>query len=401
VTDSIGTARGAVPLRVGLVCPYDWDVPGGVRSHVYDLALALKKLGHDVSVLAPADEDAVLPEWVTSGGRPVPVPYNGSVSRVTFGLGATNRVRRWLRQGQFDVLHVHEPIAPSLSVIACWAARGPIVATFHAAIPRSRVLLVAAAALQTALEKITARIAVSEHARRTIVEHVGGDAVLIPNGVDCARFDGVRTTGDTPTLLFLGRIDEPRKGLAVLLGALGPLVAQRPDIRVVVAGPGDLAAAISDLDPTLAAHVTSAGTLTEKEKVATFLAADIYIAPHTGQESFGIVLLEAMAAGTPVVASDIDAFRRVLEDGDSGVLFEMGDSGGLARAVLELLADPDRMESLRAAGRIRAAQFDWLHVARDIERVYRSVVVADVIVTEDLRGQIVGRWGHAGREANR
>ncbi|MEI7777959.1 MAG: glycosyltransferase family 4 protein [Actinomycetes bacterium] len=385
-------------LRVGLVCPYDWAVPGGVRSHIHDLALALQALGHEVNVLAPADDEAELPGWVTSGGRPVPIPYNGAVSRITFGLGATSRVRRWLREGEFDVLHVHEPIAPSLSVIACWAARGPIVATFHAAIPRSRVLLFAAAALQTALEKITARIAVSEHARRTIVEHVGGDAVLIPNGVDCARFAGTRTVGDQPTLLFLGRVDEPRKGLAVLLAALPAILEIHPDLKVVVAGPGDLDSALGDLDPRLVECVQRAGVLTEVEKVGAYLGADLYIAPHTGQESFGIVLLEAMAAGTPVIASDIDAFRRVLDDGRAGELFPMGDSSALAAAVIGLLGDPRRAELLRLAGVDRAQEFDWSSVARDIERVYRSVIVSRIKVSEDLRGQIVGRWGPTAKE---
>ena len=385
------------PLRVGLVCPYDWGVPGGVRSHVHDLAVELRRLGHHVNVLTPADDDSELPDWVTWGGRTVSVPYNGSVAKVAFGPGAARRVRRWLREGEFDVLHVHTPISPSLSLIACWAARGPIVATFHADIPRSRVLLVSAAALQTALEKITARIAVSEHARRTIVEHLGGDAVLIPNGVDCSHYAGERLTGERPTVLFLGRVDEPRKGLSVLLEALPSLVAAVPDLRVVVAGPGELD--LSGLDERAAAAVAHLGPLNEEEKVQAFRAADVYVAPHTGQESFGIVLLEAMAAGAPVVASDIDAFRRVLADGEAGELFEPGDSQDLAGAVVDLLGDPDRQEQLRQAGYARAAEFDWSRVARDIEHVYRSVVVEGSPVTEDLRGQIVGRWGQRRAEA--
>ncbi|HYK67189.1 MAG TPA: glycosyltransferase family 4 protein, partial [Streptosporangiaceae bacterium] len=171
-------------MRIGMVCPYTWEVPGGVREHVSGLAEALLELGHQVSVIAPADDDAVLPPYVVPAGRAVPVPYNGSVARLSFGFLSASRVRRWLKDGDFDVLHVHEPAAPSLSLLACWVADGPIVATMHAAMPRSRVLHAAGPILASALEKISGRIAVAEAARSTLVEHMGGDAVLIPNGVN-------------------------------------------------------------------------------------------------------------------------------------------------------------------------------------------------------------------------
>ena len=157
-------------MRIGIVCPYSWDVPGGVQSHVRDLAEALIEIGHEVSVISPADDDTPLPPYVVGAGRAVPVPYNGSVARLSFGFLSVNRVRRWLSQGAFDVLHVHEPGIPSLSLLACWVASGPIVATVHTAIPRSRVLVVTYPVLRTALEKINGRIAVSEAARTTLVE---------------------------------------------------------------------------------------------------------------------------------------------------------------------------------------------------------------------------------------
>ena len=141
-------------MRVGLVCPYTWNVPGGVRTHIGDLAEALIGLGHEVSVISPADDDAVLPGYVVPAGRAVPVPYNGSVARLSFGFLSASRVRRWVRDGDFDVLHVHEPAAPSLSLLACWVATGPIVATMHTANPRSRVMHAAEGMLQSALEKI-------------------------------------------------------------------------------------------------------------------------------------------------------------------------------------------------------------------------------------------------------
>src|SRR5918999_4817669 len=192
-------------MRVGLVCPYTWDVPGGVQQHVRDLAEALIDSGHHVSVIAPADDDTPLPPYVVPAGRAVPVPYNGSVARLSFGFLSVGRVRRWIRDGKFDVLHVHEPAAPSLGLLACWAADGPIVATFHASIPKSRAITVAAPILQSALEKITGRIAVSEAARTTLVEHLGGDAVLIPNGVATDRYEVA-----DPLPGWAGRSDEPQ-----------------------------------------------------------------------------------------------------------------------------------------------------------------------------------------------
>src|SRR5258708_1496124 len=175
-------------MRIGIVCPYTWEVPGGVREHVSGLAEALIDLGHEVSVIAPADDDADLPGYVVPAGRAVPVPYNGSVARLALGFLSASRVRGWVKDGDFDVLHVHEPAAPSLSLLACWVADGPIVATVHTAMPRSRAMHAAEPILQSALEKISGRIAVSEAARTTLVEHFGGDAILLPNAVPVKTF---------------------------------------------------------------------------------------------------------------------------------------------------------------------------------------------------------------------
>ena len=179
-------------LRVGIVCPYSFDVPGGVQFHVRDLAEALTERGHTVSVLAPADDDTPVPDYMTPAGRAIPVRYNGSVARMTFGPMSARRVRRWLQNGEFDILHLHEPVTPSLGMLALWIASGPIVATFHTALLRSRALQVAYPIVRPSLEKICARIAVSEDARRTLVEHLGGDAVVIPNGVYADRFRQAR-----------------------------------------------------------------------------------------------------------------------------------------------------------------------------------------------------------------
>lgn len=381
-------------MRVGIVCPYAWDTPGGVSAHVHDLANALLRMGHSVSVLAPAESDDGLPPFVVSTGRPRAVRYNGSVARLAFGPVSAYKVSRWVRNGGFDVLHVHEPLAPSLSVLACWVARGPIVATWHSSMRRSRMLLSLNRLATTAMEKVTARIAVSEAARTTLVHHIGGDAVIIPNGVDVASFAPAHPraewTGSGPSVVFLGRLNEPRKGLQVLMAALPLMRLTHPDLRVLVAGPGDPSQVT--IPSGCESAVLFLGRLSDQDKAAALASADVYVAPNTGGESFGIVLLEAMAAGTPVVASDLEAFVRVLGYGAAGRTFHNGDSESLAQVTTRLLADPSERDHLRAAGRARAAQFDWSLVASEVVDVYEAVVQPGVRVVSDLLGQMVGRW---------
>ncbi|MFD0776111.1 glycosyltransferase family 4 protein, partial [Streptomonospora algeriensis] len=331
-------------MRVGLVCPYTWEVPGGVQQHVGDLAEALLRLGHEVSVLAPCDSETELPPYLVSAGRAVPVPYNGSVARLSFGFRAAGRVRRWIREGAFDVLHVHEPAAPSLSLLACWVAEGPIVATFHASTPRSRALAASAGALQPALEKINGRIAVSDAARKTLVEHLGGDAVLIPNGVAVDRYTEAHPfegwPGEGGAIGFLGRLDESRKGLGVLLDAFDILGRERTGLRLLIAGPGDTAEVRERVAPELRDRVVFLGRVDEADKVRAYHSVDVFCAPNLGGESFGIVLAEAMSAGAPILASDISAFSRVLRAGEAGRLFATGDPADLALGAAELLDAP-------------------------------------------------------------
>jgi len=348
-------------MKVGIVCPYDWNVPSGVAIHVHDLAEALISLGLEVEVLAPGEENGDTADYVTIAGRSLAVPYNGSVARVSFGPRSASRVRKWIREGDFDVLHVHSPVTPSLGMMACWSAIGPIVATFHAAIDgHSRMMSGGAWILQATLEKVRARIAVSEEARRTVVQHLGGDAVLVPNGVDVERFAAAspRPEWTGPgTIAFLGRVDESRKGLQVLLEALPAIAGAHPSVRLLVAGPGDTDA-VDALPPQLGRRVELLGHVSEHDKEQLLSSVDLYVAPHIGGESFGIVLLEAMAAGSPVLASDLPAFRDVLDGGRYGGLFATGDPESLAQAASELLTDAGRRERLVVAGTERAAEFD-------------------------------------------
>src|ERR1700691_3055625 len=318
-----------------------------------NLAETLIDLGHHVSVISPADDDTPLPGYVVPAGRAVPVPYNGSVARLAFGFLSASRVKRWLKEGGFDVLHVHEPAAPSLSLLACWVADGPIVATVHTAIPRSRAMHAAEPILQSALEKISGRIAVSEAARTTLVEHSGGDAVLIPNGVPVKKFEKADPLPGWPgpggALGFLGRMDEPRKGFTILVRAFEMLAELRD--RIVLLGQ------VSDAD-----------------KVRVYHSVDVFCAPNTGGESFGIVLAEAMAAGAPIVASDLEAFRQVLRRGQAGELFPNGNAAELAAAAGRLLDQPARRAELSAAASAAVRAYDWPVVGRDVGRVYEAVV---------------------------
>jgi phosphatidylinositol alpha-mannosyltransferase len=228
--------------------------------------------------------------------------------------------------------------------------------------------------LRPGLEKLLARIAVSEDARRTVVEHLGGDAVVIPNGVDVAAFrvpPDPRWVGEAgrPSVVFLGRIDEPRKGLSVLAAAFPAIRAAHPGVRLLVAGRGDTDSAAERFGAHRVA-VEFLGEIDDTDKAALLAAADVYVAPQTGGESFGIVLVEAMSAGAAVVASDLPAFARVLDDGQCGRLFDTGDADALAAAVTGVLGDPAGREALVRHGRARVARYDWSTVAEQVLTLY-------------------------------
>jgi phosphatidylinositol alpha-mannosyltransferase len=361
-------------LRIGLVCPYSFDVPGGVQNHVLGLARYLRQIGHQPSVLAPGELDPAAARLdvddFASVGAAVPVRYNGSVARVNFGPLSASRVRRWLRKGKFDLLHIHEPITPSVSLLALWAAEQPVVATFHTATPRSRSLQLAGGVLRAAVEKIDAGIAVSESARNVVVQHLGRDAVVIPNGIE---FDGFANASephaDHPKLIFLGRLDEPRKGLDVLLAAV-PLIAKiHPDLEVIVAGAG------SRQLPNWCRNV---GTINEQTKIALLSSADVFVAPNLARESFGIVVLEAMASGVPVVASELPSFVDLIgsshDERRLGEVFAAGDHRALAAAVLRVLNQPNGVRTARAQQAAR--HYDWSKVGGTVLAVYRAALAA-------------------------
>jgi phosphatidylinositol alpha-mannosyltransferase len=365
-------------LRIGMVCPYSFDVPGGVQNHVLGLARYLRQAGHRPHVLAPGElgraTAALDIEDFASAGAAMPVPYNGSVARVNFGPLSAARVRRWLRNGKYDLIHIHEPITPSISLLALWAAEVPVVATFHTATPRSRSMQLASGVLRGAIEKIDAGIAVSESARSVVVQHLGRDAVVVPNGI---RFDDFAKVpiaaplrpSQQPRLIFIGRLDEPRKGLDVLLAAVALVRQVRPNLEVIVAGQGS-----RPLPP----WCCNLGTISDEAKIALLGSADVFVAPQLARESFGIVLLEAMASGVQIVASDLPSFVDLLgapqDEQRLGEVFAVGDHRALASAVLQVLDRPDSLRAARA--RQTARNYDWSSVGATVLAIYRAVLSA-------------------------
>ena len=376
-------------LRIGIVCPYSWDVPGGVQNHIRDLAEFLLNNGHHVEVLAPATESDDLPEYVVSAGRAVSIPYNGAVARVLFGVGANSRVRSWINDGDFDLLHLHEPAIPSLSLLACWAGEGAMVGTFHAAAKYQKAIVAIGPILEPVIEKLSARIAVSESARLTLTAHLETDAIVIPNGIyaDNYRDGSSRSEWTGNTIGFLGRFEEDRKGLPVLLDALPIISRFIPEIRVLIAGPGDSEEVLEKVDPQLRNRVEFLGKISESDKTDFLASVSLYIAPNTGGESFGIILAEAMAGGAAVVASDIPAFADVLGNGEFGALFESENSESLAKVIIDLLRDDSKRKGLAGAGAVHAQRFDWSQVGEEIFEVYELAMVSGskVSLTSDNR----------------
>ncbi len=376
--------------RIGIVCPYGWDTPGGVQAHIADLATYLMSQGHYVSVLAPTSDEENLPEYVVSAGKPISIPYNGAVARILFGPIAFARVRQWISQGEFDLLHLHEPAIPSISLLACFAAEGPMVGTFHASAKRQKAIFAIGPILEPVIEKLTARIAVSEAARETLTEHLETDAIVVPNGIYAKRLAGgkLKQEWSGNTIGFIGRFAEPRKGLAVLVSALGEITKSIPDLRIIVAGPGDSAEFLKEVPEEFRNRFTFLGRISEEEKADFLHSVGLYVAPNTGGESFGIILAEALAGGAAVVASDIPAFQALLGDGEYGSLFISEDSHSLARTVIDILKNDEKRDSLRTAGKLYAQSFDWDVVAERIYDVYEMAMVGlgKVVLSSESRG---------------
>jgi phosphatidylinositol alpha-mannosyltransferase len=360
-------------VRLALVCPYDWSAPGGAQVHVRELADRLRELGHSVLVIAPSSRRLVEAD-VRIVGSSIAVPYNGSRAPIDPLPWHVHEVRAALRAFGPDVVHVHEPFAPSTSMWAVLASEAPVVATFHAGADRSRLFDLAAPLLRRVARRLDARIAVSEHAAAFVRARVPGEFLVIPNGIDLAAFDQAEPAdlGPGRKVLFVGRL-EPRKGFRVALDAFADLAATHDDLWLIVAGAGAQATALGSLPAPLRSRVRMLGRVPNRGLPPIHRACDVYVAPSTGGETFGVVLLEAMAAGTPVVATRIPGYDEVIEDGVTGLLVPARDPGATAAALRRILDDGALATRLARAAAERAHRYDWRVVAAQVEEVYRTV----------------------------
>jgi phosphatidylinositol alpha-mannosyltransferase len=361
-------------VRIALVCPYAWEAPGGVQVHVRNLATKLRDREHEVAVLTPAARRPPEP-WVHAVGRPVRVPYRGTVAPIA--PFAYRRTRDALRAFRPDVVHVHEPLTPSVSMYATLAAGAPVVATVHAYLDRSFVMELSAPILRRVWRRVGLGIAVSGAAasflRRALPE---ADLEIVPNGVDIEAFAGAAPREDLPEghrILWVNRLDA-QKGFPVTLAAFTKVVAEVPDAVLVVVGDGKDRDALGLLTASVLARVDMRGTEPNAAVPAYHAACEVFVASASGQESFGIVLVEAMAAGVAVVATDIPGYREVITDGVDGLLVAPRDPEAVAAALVRLLTDRDRAARLAEAGRARARSFDWRVIVDRLEALYGRAI---------------------------
>lgn len=345
-----------------MVCPYDWSCPGGVRSHILGLSEALRSEGHEVEIIAPAGKEE---PGIFAAGRTIGIPYNGSVARLCFSPAANRRLAGRLGRGDLDLLHIHEPASPSVSLLALRLAEVPVVATFHASAERSRAYWIARPLLRPLIAKIGARIAVSKAARRLVSRYFPGDYRQIPNGITLSRWAGAAPAEELedarPFVLFVGR-PEPRKGLEIAVAAVEKLRAAR-QLELVAVGP-----TTKEVPP----WVRALGPVSETRLPRIHAAAEVLCAPSLGGESFGIVLAEAMAAGVPVVCSDIHGYI----DAAAGAALHVpaGDAEATARALESVLGDPALRAELVGKGRKRASELDWSALVEDVLDCYHQAL---------------------------
>ncbi len=370
-------------MKIGMVSPYDFTWPGGVTAHVAQLARELGRSGHEVQVLAPhspsrecQDSDLLVPL-----GRSVPLPSGGSIARVSLSWWLYPKVRALLKKEKFDIIHLHEPMAPILPLCVLEFSDTVNVGTFHASYARQHLYRMSSPIIKRWQQRLHGNIAVSPAAQRYVNNTFPGDYEIIPNGIDYDHFSAnvrpfPKYQDGKLNILFVGRL-EKRKGLRYLLEAYGRLKWEMPDIRLIVVGPGN---------PDRESYrVISSQNLQDVEFVGRasyeylpryYASADIFCSPATGAESFGIVLLEAMAAGKPVVASDIEGYRGIITHGEQGLLFPKKDSGALADTLRVLARDPELRQKLGGQGNRSAEDFRWEVVASRVENYYETCLQA-------------------------
>lgn len=363
-------------MKILYVSPYSWTHPGGVKNHIKGIAREMIKKGHSVSVYAP--DSGETPEGVgfISAGSSVPVPANRSIARVCLSPFVLSRTKRILRLKAFDVVHVHEPFVPLVSVSAVLCSEAKTIGTFHASAEKGFILYRLA---QVFLRGLPGRVdhftAVSGPANELANRYFPGDYEIVPNGVDTEFFRPVgrrpeNFPGDgSPVVLFVGRA-EPRKGIQILLESFRRLLSKIPECRLIIVGEGHSRQEYLTSYRLPDSSVTVTGFVPDEDLPAYYSSADVFCAPSLGGESFGLVLLEAMACGTPVVASDIPGYREVIKSTGGGILFKTGDVDSLSSALADILLDEEIRRTTRSVGLEKVKVFSWSSIAARVERIY-------------------------------
>jgi phosphatidylinositol alpha-mannosyltransferase len=369
------TARAwpTVPLRIGICAPYDLGLHGGVNTHIRAQAAALRRLGHEVSVFGASS----MP--LTDGEVSLGPCVSLVIGNTETGFGADprswRRVRQFFRARRFDVLHMHEPLMPLMPWFVLWQSTAPVVATFHTYrdqghrwYPRYRRIF------EPLMSRVRVRLAISDAARRTVSPHFPGEYEIVPNGIDVDRF--ARPAARPPDMqpnerhvLYVGRL-EPRKGVEHLIHAMAAVQRTRHDARLVVVGGGPDRESLERAAHDAGITATFAGRVPDSELLGYYQSADVVCSPALGDESFGLVLLEAMAARKPIVATRIAGYTELLEGTGAARLVEAGDPAGMARAIAELLDNPVRARALGERGAAIAREYDWGTIARRLESIY-------------------------------
>jgi phosphatidyl-myo-inositol alpha-mannosyltransferase len=389
-------------VKIALVSPYDYLYPGGVTEHVRNLADRFLERGHDVHVIAPSSSapDAVPERPILHRvGRSVPIPANGSVARITLPLRGYVQVKSLLAFQGFDIVHLHEPMMPALPLTVLHHSPTINVGTFHAFGRSKMAYFYTKPMLWPLFNRLHGKIAVSGPARDFVGRHFPGQYRVIPNGIDYARFATRREPieqfdDERLDVLFVGRL-EKRKGLEYLLRAWPAVHAAVPKARLLVVGGGRR---LKGYRAWVRAHrwneVHFIGFVSAEDLVRYYQTSDVFCAPSTGQESFGIVLLEAMAAGRAIVASRIPGYAEVVEDGAEGLLVEPKSSAALAAALIRLLSDAERRRAMGERGRQKAAVYDWSHVAGQVLDFYEETIDAHMVDPERRTNRVVGALRH-------